>query len=37
MSIIIRILVVLVYAYAVSTVAGAQFSELPDSYQMANK
>jgi hypothetical protein len=37
MSTIIRILIVLVCAYAGSTVAGAQFSELPDAPQMANK
>jgi hypothetical protein len=37
MSTIIRILIVLVCAYAGSTVAGAQFSELPDVSQMANK
>jgi hypothetical protein len=34
---IIRALIVLVCAYAGSTVAGAQFSELPDASLMAKK
>jgi hypothetical protein len=37
MSNIIRVLIVLACAYAGSTVAGAQFSELPDVSQMAKK
>jgi hypothetical protein len=37
MSAIIRVLIVLVCAYAGSMVAGAQFSELPDDSQMARK
>jgi hypothetical protein len=37
MSTIIRVLIVLVCAYAGSMVAGAQFSELPDASQMAGK
>jgi hypothetical protein len=37
MSTIIRILIVLVCAYAGSVVAGAQFSEIPESYQAAQK
>jgi hypothetical protein len=37
MSTIIRVLIVLVCAYAGSTVAGAQFSELPEVSQMAKK
>jgi hypothetical protein len=37
MSTIIRVLIVLVCAYAGSTVAVAQFSELPDVSQMAKK
>jgi hypothetical protein len=37
MSTIIRVLIVLVCAYAGSTVAGAQFSELPDASHMAKK
>jgi hypothetical protein len=37
MSIIIRVLIVLVCAYAGSAVAGAQFSDLPDPYQTASK
>jgi hypothetical protein len=35
MSTIIRVLIVLVSAYAGSVVAGDQFSELPESYQAA--
>jgi hypothetical protein len=37
MSIIIRIAVVAACAYAGSIVAGIQFPDLPDSYQMAQK
>jgi hypothetical protein len=37
MSAIIRVLIVLACAYAGSTVAGAQFSELPDASHMAEK
>jgi hypothetical protein len=37
MSIIIRIFIVLVCAYAGSVVAGAQFSDIPDPYQTAQK
>jgi hypothetical protein len=37
MSTIIRVLIALVCAYAGSTVAGAQFSELPEASQMANE
>jgi hypothetical protein len=37
MSTIIRVLIVLVCAYAGSTVAGAQFSELPEVSQMVKK
>jgi hypothetical protein len=37
MSIIIRIVVVVICAYAGSIVAGAQFPDLPDPYQVAQK
>jgi len=37
MSIMIRIFIVLVCAYAGSVVAGAQFSDIPDPYQTAQK
>jgi hypothetical protein len=37
MSIIIRVIIVLVCAYAGSVVAGAQFSDIPDPYQSATK
>jgi hypothetical protein len=37
MSIIIRIAVVAACAYAGSIVAGIQFPDLPDPYQMAQK
>jgi hypothetical protein len=37
MSTIIRVFIVFVCAYAGSVVAGAQFSDIPDSYQTAQK
>jgi hypothetical protein len=37
MSNVVRALIVLVCAYAGSTVAGAQFSELPDASHLAKK
>jgi hypothetical protein len=37
MSAIIRVLIVLVCAYAGSVVARAQFSDIPDSYQTTQK
>jgi hypothetical protein len=37
MSIIIRVAVVAACAYAGSIVAGIQFPDLPDPYQMARK
>jgi hypothetical protein len=37
MSTIIRVVIVMVCAYAGSTVAGAQFSELPEIPQMTNR
>jgi hypothetical protein len=37
MSIIIRVAVVVMCAYAGSIVAGVQFPDLPDPYQMAQK
>jgi hypothetical protein len=37
MSTIIRVLIVLVFAYAGSAVAGAQFSDLPDPYQTTSR
>ena len=37
MSIIIRVAVLAVCAYAGSIVAGVQFPDLPDPYQMAQK
>jgi hypothetical protein len=37
MSIIIRVVVVVMCAYAGSIVAGDQFPDLPDPYQLAQK
>jgi hypothetical protein len=37
MSIIIRVIIVAACAYAGSVFAGAQFKDLPDPYQMAQK
>ncbi len=37
MSIIIRVVIVMVCAYAGSLVEGIQFAELPDSHQMSEK
>jgi hypothetical protein len=37
MSTILRVLIVLVCAYAGSVVAGAQFSHIPDPYQTSQK
>jgi len=37
MSIIIRIFIISVCAYAGSVVAGAQFLDIPDPYQTAQK
>jgi hypothetical protein len=37
MSIIIRVVVIATCAYAGSVVAGIQFPDLPDPYQMAQK
>ena len=37
MSIIIRIVVVATWAYAGLVVAGIQFPDLPDPYEMAQK
>jgi hypothetical protein len=37
MSIIIRVVVVVTCAYAGSAVAGVQFADLPDPYQVAQK
>jgi hypothetical protein len=37
MSTIIRVLIVLVCAYAGSVVAGDQFSDIPDPYQTVQK
>jgi len=37
MSIIIRVVVVVMCAYAGSVVAGIQFPDLPDPYEMAEK
>jgi hypothetical protein len=35
MSIIIRVVIIAACAYAGSAIAGAQFSDLPDPYQVA--
>ena len=37
MSIIIRVVVIVTCAYAGSAVAGIQFPDLPDPYQMVQK
>jgi hypothetical protein len=37
MSIIIRVFVVAFCAYAGSVLAGVQFTDIPDTYQMAQK